>query len=578
MKFKEIFKKTKNKKYCLTALLLAGLLIFAVLGGLNSSKSGKNQAYAATAPATKNLDLNGIRYTYQTSLKELKNNYGMFKTWYQNSFSIYEDGEGILNFYIGNSQLEAAYTADELINMNTLLKNNISIEYNNELIESNIDYEELQENTTTNTFFEFKNAPSQSDITGIKINYLNLLDIEHRVPYYQINDRPVISVLYVKNDLPNNTNIDKSNSVIYSYASTILLEEYYYKFNKINGYSVRAIWSNFNEQTGDGTDNQSITMYYPKNLNDNGLLNSFEECNLYIDNLNFDNINNNMISYNVLDYEFHSNSNGFRNRGNILLSSDKFDSNFLQVLSTSSGPVEQLFDGGIRLGGNFNENKRINAIYYDFYFKNTGLDGGPRVNTLSTNNNSLFQNNILWNYSRFENVNINSITYNNQNQLIYLPEIQTLSIEYNGTLYPALYLQVEDILYNVNYVGDIEDIEFNQKVEEDLNNLLKTVGLGAFVGLLIGLAFGNPLLGAAIGAAIGLAVAIIPLLIDGLQAIFGKQFLTGLYDFFKSIAEFFANFVDTIINFLMSIITNPFVLVFIVIAAIIFLIFYFKNK
>lgn len=573
-KLKEFVKKIGNKKRCLLSLLLAGLLIFAIVSGLNGSKSAVTEVNAQSAPTTQNLDLNGIRYTFNTSLSELQNKYSLFRK--KQNIDLLQIHESETVDLVWDNDIENTNTE-----FTTLLKEVVQFrrKSNNKIIDLTFSPNEVTGNTATREFDisgEDTEATNGSFAELEDYNLiLNLSKWQQLQSYMQgqnIGGCFTVNFCYVNEEYAQDDMTDtRNNSIVDSYALSNPID-YQYNVNYHNGYKLKLIYVTFeNEQS-----NTQNSLYGRVPSKYNYTHTSYTRNDYFtINNVRFVDSNlTNVIRYNM-QYGTQDDKDENNNKiqyplyqGNILLSTTNYDSSFISAILTPFQNVNPTIDlsGGAFLGGKFNDNKPISTLYFKVYTGGLGV-GASTVGVVDDINN-LNSNNA--NYSVFDYI-LGRPRYKNQNQLLYVEEQKTLRSNINTTQYNALSAQVQDILYNVEYVGNIEQEEFNEKTQDDLIDLLKTTGVGAVIGLLIGFLVGNPIGGLVVGAVIGFAVAIIPLIIDGLQAIFGYDFLSGLYDFFNAITEFFVNIIDKIVGFLLSIITNPFVLVLIVLVAILYI-------
>lgn len=588
-KIKEFIKKIGNKKRCLLSLIIAGLLIFAVISGLNSPKSAVTEVNAI-APTTKNLDLNGVGYTYTTSLSELKNKYNLFNNDFSRQFCTIVSNTESENTLLLSAISNDSNSFDEFDRQNenvaeTLNENLVFIDekgvkstYSNSF-ENNWNVESNQPRWDRPSYdFTKDNIGSLDDYVSLNINFVNLInDLELGAGLNANNYKKNIMVsFYYLNADRDYTNDNEeylyNNSKRFNYVLSKPINDFNIDIKKIDGYDLKNIVISF----------ENDTQSFPNGIYGR-VLNTYEEFkpngmtangNIVINNVKFVKNNQaNIITF-YSDFTYNDSVKKEYFKGDLLLSREKYDHNFIEKIwageKNITGRVN--LNGAGFFGGKFNDNFPTGS---ELVFKKIGA-GNSVYSFFVLVETNVF--NIDYVKNVFTSPNFH-IFYYNQSRLLHIENISPLTGEISGdnNTYSALSAQVEDVLYNLNYVGNIEEEEFNQKVEKDLADLLKTTGLGAVIGLLGGFLVGNPVGGLIVGTAIGFFSSISPLLIDGLQAIFGKDFLSGLYNFFDKISEFFVGVFDGIVNFLMSIITNPFILILIVMIALLYIFVIRKN-
>lgn len=607
--FKEKILKLGKKRYCFISLLLAFLLGFSVLTALNGSKSGEMQVSALSAPTTKNINLNGVTYSYSTSLRELKNTYGLFNFEYTRKLMTFWQGEGTAYVDIENSSTEGFANIILMEDIQTLLDNNIYFNnQNNEKILSEFSGNSISDNYINGQFDFGENVNTLQPVDGLP-NYLtiNLKTFLNDIVQYTdtvntslYNGSCMVTMCYIPNDFTSADNDEKllhDNSIIYNYVMSRPIDYTYYIPRQEN-YSLKMIYISFENVTKQPTHNLAIFGDVPKQyMSSNSQLT--QEGFITISNVNFiENANANMLTFNS-DYNYGTMNNTYPYfKGNLLLSTNEADQSMLSFIDQyrPSGfykYVVQNFDTELFFGGNFNYNKPITQLYYSSRRTTSPTPAGFTVE-VDTNESVEFpvnQNVIFTYYHANETsglVDFN-ISYNNQNQLLYVRDMSTLrsdllAVPLTGSNTPTyigagLTAQVQDVLYNVGIVTP-ED-EFNKRVEEDFIQLAKTTGLGALIGLILGFIFGNPLGGLGIGGGIGAIIGILPLIIDGIDEAIGGTILGPLidilYSIFDTIAKIFASIVDILFEFLLSLITNPLVLILVAIFVLLY-VFYFRKK
>lgn len=563
-KIKQFIKKIGNKKLCLLSLLLAGLLIFGVLAGLNGSKTDKTEVHGINTPSIKYLDLNGKRYSYQTSLSELKNSYNIFSHQLQRQFcQIQEDTEGLNNIIV-NAFADGPTAVEETQPYYDFLNNTIKFYTNDTNVSPN-----YSANFETKSFDMLGEEFDLDNITNIQFNFENLSTLGGTVPITpsQYKEGFIISEVFINSDFEGDENAVelRKNTKVISYAFSKAIN-YNLKIDVVPNYLLRLIIVSF--ENSQIMESNAINSRVPSEFLTSSSSGYTEDGYIFIDNLKF--LNNNNANIIKFDTEYTTGTeynNGFKYKGNILLSETKYDNLFLTSLKGTLGTTKytQLFNSGAIFGGNFEENPITSGIQYNT--SNYIIGGEYGINVKGDNNSDV----LFW-YEPAIGTSNWIIHYNKQNRLMYLPNFNGLNTNYNNIEYNALSSQVDDVLYDVKYVGELNEIKNNEKIQDDFLNLVKVVGLGAFLGLLIGFFTGNPIGGLVGGALVGLATSIIPLLIDGIAAIFGDSpFLDSLHELFANIASFFASIVDSLLELLLNLITNPFFLIIILIVAVLYI-------
>lgn len=601
-KFKEKLQKiTKNKIFI--ALFMLTLTLFSILSPLNGVNSGNIKADALSAPSTKTLNLNGVRYEYQTSLNELKNNYGLFNNELARDLIVLSEQESLVRLDLLD------YAENSPIKDNTVLVNAI-----NELIEIK-DTNGENKNLDVEISYIEENGIEINDIKEINLMGLDNLNFDD----ITFNLQNISSINFGQNIKFNPANFDgaltinfvflatnyvgdtkeglKENSIIKSYAFNKSIN---YSFNVIKetpkGYTPRLIYICYENDIPSVSN--AIYSRVPNQYNDTHksyLMDSY----ITIDNLTFyDNDLANIISFN-LDYSTGEDDRRIYPlfKGNLLLSTNKADNEMLSFIHRFSSPVQthrfkQVFDTKLYFGG-YNAEANVNNVinYNQLGQPVTGGPFGYTIQADKTENQEFpINKDVMYTFygsnSTFTDLKID---YNGQNQLLYVdkisplrasliayPNVGDINQTYNGS---GLSAQVDNVLYGVTLAGNIQEITKNENIQEDFLNMLKTGALGTLIGLFIGLITGNPALGAGIGGAGGLLIGVIPLIIDAFSNVVGNSpALNIIYNLFKSITMLFVDIFNAIINFLINFITNPIVLIVVVIAILVYIFVIRKIK
>lgn len=550
-KFKEKIKKITNKNYCFLALLLAGLLIFGII----SQVKDKNIIKASAEISTNNeYIVNGYKFTYKTSMNDLKKN-GLFAHKYaRDMLMLQENTEGVAQV------IDRNYTS------------------------SNGNYNELF------TFYE------TNDLTG-EIKEVPFIIGDEEIVYNDYNDdgTPNLNegIQYYISDIDKTTPEEGQSFFIHSPKITINLQNYYNWNNSVNGLDGKS----------DLYGGVLVQLCYLKNdiipdnnkeLFDNAIyynyylskpVNFTFDLPVDISNLGYDcraitiifenkTINNSYFNYERVANDFYDISKEMSYSSRLSTYEDLriWQNNEAYIVSTQPKYIYELQGGEI-----FNDETKLSndeITYYPNIFtgdyilnyesypyttfrtwesisnyltfgNQTPISGTGnlfQLTGITTRNSSNFylegqfdvdiynqsqEIDFVWDKGdlyKVERINGDRTILNvlGVRSLSYAKEENTITEQIYELDYSIINTLISDKVTGLEFIEKVQPEKPQDnfdRFKNDFFNFVNSTAFGAAVGFLIGLLVGHPLIGAGIGAAIGAGVAVIPLIGDFLEAI-----------------------------------------------------------